>query len=64
MKSGRESHGCWEEYSVYKRERGSNIIFPLMLRLRGRILSGKEDGNFGDEKKRFKERELGKNIKL
>ena len=29
-----------------------------------RILSGEEDGIFGEEKKRFKERELGKNIKL
>ena len=26
---GRENHGCGEEYNVEKRERGSNIIFPL-----------------------------------
>ena len=28
-----EHHGCEEEYNVEKRERGSNIIFPIILRL-------------------------------
>ena len=46
---GREYHGCWEEYNVEKRERGNNTIFPLILRLFGRISSGEGDGNFGEE---------------
>ena len=32
-----------------KRERGSNIIFPIIMRLLGRISSGEEDRNFGEE---------------
>ena len=32
MKKGREYHGCGEEYTVVKWKRGSNIIFPLILR--------------------------------
>ena len=32
--------------SVGKRERGSNIIFPTILSLLGRISSGEKDGNF------------------
>ena len=32
VKRGREYNGCWEEYNV-KRARGSNIIFPIILRL-------------------------------
>ena len=39
-KRGREYHGCGEEYNVEKRERGSNIIFPIILRLLERISSG------------------------
>ena len=35
--------GQWE-----KRERGSNIIFPTIFRLMGKISSGKE-GNIGEE---------------
>ena len=38
MKRGREYHGYWEEYNVEKGEMGSNIIFPIILRLLGRIL--------------------------
>jgi len=30
MKRGRIYHGCGEEYNVEKRERGSNIIFPII----------------------------------
>ena len=30
----------WEEYNLEKRERGSNIIFPIILRLLGRISGG------------------------
>ena len=30
-------------------ERGINIIFPLILRLFGRIFSGEEEGKFGEE---------------
>ena len=35
MKRGME--GCWE-----KKERGSNIIIPMILRLLGRISTGEE----------------------
>ena len=42
IKWGREYHGCGEEYNVEKRERGSIIIFPIRLRLLGRISSGEE----------------------
>ena len=37
LKRGREYDGCGEEYNVAKMERGSNIIFPIMLRLFGKI---------------------------
>ena len=39
---GREYHGCGEEYNVEKRERGSNIIFPIIMRQLGRISSGEK----------------------
>ena len=32
-----------------KKERGSNIIFPITFRLLGRISSEEEGGNFGGE---------------
>ena len=35
-----EYHGCGEEYNVDRRERGSNINFPIILRLFERISSG------------------------
>ena len=47
VKKRRKYHGCGKEKTYKKRERGSNIIFPLILRLLGR--SGEEDGNFGEE---------------
>ena len=31
VKRGGENHGCGEEYKVEKRERVSNILFPLIL---------------------------------
>ena len=37
-----------------KKERGSNIIFLIILRLLGRISSGEEEGNFGKENQDFK----------
>ena len=40
VKRERECHGCGEENNVEKREKGSNIIFPIILRLLGRISSG------------------------
>jgi len=40
---GKEYQDCGEEYYIEIRERGSNIIFPIILRLLGRISSG-EDG--------------------
>ena len=42
MKHGREYHCCEEEYNVEKRKRGCNIIFSLIMKLLGRISSGKE----------------------
>ena len=42
MKRGREYYGLGEEYRVEKRERGNNIIFPVILRLLGRILNGEK----------------------
>ena len=49
VKRGRTYHGCGEEYNVEKRQRGSNVIFPVILRLLGRISIGEEDGNFREE---------------
>ena len=40
VKRRRKYHGCGEEYNQEKRERGSNIIFPKILRLLERISSG------------------------
>ena len=37
VKTGKEYYGCGEKYNVEKRERGSNIIFPIKVRLLGRI---------------------------
>ena len=42
MKRGREYHGCGEEYNVEKRKIGSNIIYPIIIRLLGRISSEEE----------------------
>ena len=42
VKRGREYHYCGEENIVVKRERVSNIIFPIILRLLGKISSGEE----------------------
>ena len=39
LKRGREYHGCGEEYNILIREMGCNIIFPIILRLLGRISS-------------------------
>ena len=47
-----------------KRESGSNIIYPFILRLLGSLSSGEEQGNFGEEKSRFERIRVGKNIKL
>ena len=66
VKSGREYHGCGAEYNVVKREKGSNIIFPIILRLLGRISSGEEgmgDGNFWEENQDLK-KWGGGNIRL
>ena len=51
MKRGREYHGCGEEYNMEKRERGSKIICPIILRLLGRI-SSEEEGKKLKIKKR------------
>ena len=37
-----------------KGKRGSNIIFPIILKLLGRILSGKGDNKFREENQDFK----------
>ena len=42
MKRGRKYHGCGVEYNVKKSERGSNIIFAIILKLLGRISTGEE----------------------
>ena len=43
VKKGREYHGCGgEEYKLEKGKRGNNITFPVIMRLLGRILSGKK----------------------
>ena len=57
-------HGCGEEYNVEKKERGSNIIFPIILRLLGRISSVKEGRQFLGRNSRFKIMGVGKYIKL
>ena len=54
LERGREGFG--EEYSVEKRERGSNIFLPVISRLSGRISiweEGKETENMG-KKSRLK----------
>ena len=43
VKRRRECQCCGEEYNMIKRERGSIIVFPIILRLLGRI-SGLEEG--------------------
>ena len=56
MKRGREYHGCEEEYNMEKGKGGSNIIFPLILRVL-RKSSGEmndEHGNFGEENQDLK----------
>ena len=51
---------------VEKRETGRNIIFPIKLRLLGRILSRKRERGrkFWGRKSRLKIMEAGKNIKF
>ena len=46
-KRGRECQKCGEEYNVEKKERGSNIFFPFILRLFGSISSWEERGGRG-----------------
>ena len=56
VKRRREYHGCGEEYKEGKMERESNIIFPTILRLFGRISSvgrGEGDGKFWGRKSRL-----------
>ena len=43
VKRGREFRGVWEEYQVEQRERVSNIICSIILRLYGRLSSGEEE---------------------
>ena len=61
LRRGREYHGYGEEYNVEKRE--SNIIFPIILRLKGR--SG-EDGKSTEimGKKSRLNMGMGKNFNL
>ena len=49
VKRGMEYHGCGEDYNVEKREKGSNVPFPIILRLRRRISRGEGCGSFGEE---------------
>ena len=48
VKRGIKYHGCGEKYNVEKRERGSNITFPIILRLFG-MEEGKNGEKFGQE---------------
>ena len=48
VKRGREYHGCMKEYNVNEREKRSNIIFPVILKLLRRIPSGVGVENFGE----------------
>ena len=61
-KRRRSYQGCVEEYNVEKREMGSNILFPVTLRLLGRI-SSREEGKGIIIQKKIKNG-VGKNIKL
>ena len=42
VKRGREYHGCGKNNNAERRESGSNIIFPIILRRLGRINSRTE----------------------
>ena len=42
LKRVRKYHGCEEEHKVEIREIGNYIIFPITLRLLGRISSGEK----------------------
>ena len=56
VKRGRDYHVCWEESNKEKRENGSNIIFPMILRLLRRTSSGEDRKgarNFGEENQDF-----------
>ena len=51
MKREREYHCYGKEFNVEKRELGINIIFPVILRLLGRISSRERgEGDGGGEK--------------
>ena len=64
MNRGSEYYGCGEEYITWKkRKRGSNIIFPIILRLLGRISRGKGT-EILSKKIKILEIRVGKNIKL
>ena len=54
-----------KEYNKVKRERGSNIVFPIILRLLGRISSG-EKGKGGRKfrERKKKDMDMGRNIKF
>ena len=66
-KRRRENHCCLEELKHEKKsQRGSNIIFPLILRLLGRKSSGEEGKgteNLGNKIK-IKKNGAGKNINV
>ena len=64
VKRGREYHACGEEYNVEKRERGSNIIFSIILRLLGRISRGEGGRKLWGKEIKDKRLGTGKNIKL
>ena len=67
VKRGGEYHCFWEEYYVEKRERGSNIIFPIILGLLGRISSDKEGKRtefFLEENEDLKQMFVGKKSKF
>ena len=53
VKSGRENHGCGEEYNVEKKRKGKQYHLPYTIKAVGKIIKlGRgegRDGNFGEE---------------
>ena len=69
VKRGRVFRGFGKEYNVEKRERGSNIIFPIILKYIavGKNIKwrrGEVNENFGEENIYLKKMGMGKNIKI
>ena len=64
LKRGREYHGGGKEYNAEKKEWGSNLIFPKILRMLGRISSGEKGKKISGKKIKIEKMWMGKNIKF